>query len=199
MGLYVSKMDERPIGERSLYIYLLDYGWPSDAYEKLFQENFKRLSARASETGAVVIMSGKGVHFANEVFDWHQICGHDATDILPAILLTHTHPNYFISQDIEQHGLNSTNGSGELGDIAIIPLRTACTTPDDFLRIIGSIFDDLDKGLTLRSFRAEKFDVLTSHKTSQMQSLAKRVGKAVMLQPNVGGVGVDLKVLFGGV
>jgi hypothetical protein len=30
-----------------------------------------------------------------------------------------------------------------------------------------------------------------------MRSLAERVGKAVMLQPNVGGIGVDLKLLFG--
>ena len=197
MGLYVSTMRERSIGERSLYIYLLDYGWPSDAYEKLFRENFGQLSARASETEAVVIMSGRGVHFANEVLDWHKIYGHDATDILPAILITHTHPNYFVSRNVEEHGLNPENGEGELGDIVLIPLRAACTKPEDFLKIVGSIFDDLDKGLTLRNFRAEKLDMLKSQEPSRMKSMANRVGKAVMLQPNFGGIGVDLKSLFG--
>ncbi len=196
MGLYVSTMRELPTGDRSLYIYLLDYGWPTDAYEKLFRDNFGHLSARASQTGAVVVMSGQGVHFANEVLSWHQICGRDATDILPAILITHTHPKYFAAHDFSSSDLNTEDAEG-LGDIALIPLKAACTTPDDFLRIIGSIFDDLDKGLTLRNFRAEKFDALKEGEPSRMRSLAERVGKAVMLQPNVGGIGVNLKLLFG--
>ena len=197
MGLYVSTMRERPIGERSLYIYLLDYGWPTDAYEKLFRDNFGYLAQRASETGAVVVMSGRGVHFANEVLDWHQICGHDATEILPAILITHTHPNYFQSRDIETNGLDANGDGSELGDIVLIPLRAACTQPDDFLTIIGSVFDDLDKGLTLRNFRAEPFDILTERGPSRLRSMAGRVGKAIMLQPNIGGVGFDLKKFFG--
>jgi hypothetical protein len=196
MGLYVSTMRELPTGDRSLYIYLLDYGWPTDAYEKLFRDNFGHLSARASQTGSVVVMSGQGVHFSNQVLNWHQINGHDATDILPAILITHTHPKYFAMHDFSSDDLDSDQ-TESLGDIALIPLKWACSTPDDFLGIIGSIFDDLDKGLTLRNFRAEKFDALNTNEPSRMRSLAERVGKAVMLQPNVGGIGVDLKLLFG--
>jgi hypothetical protein len=195
MGLYVSTMRELPTGDRSLYIYLLDYGW-ADAYEKLFRDNFGHLSARASETGSVVVMSGQGVHFANEVLSWHQVYGHDATDILPAILITHAHPRYFVENDVAQRDLESEE-SGGLGDIALIPLKAACTTPDDFLRIVGSIFDDLENGLTLRNFRAEKFDTLHLKRPSGMRSLGNRIGKAVMLQPNFGGIGVDLKTLFG--
>ena len=196
MGLYVSTMRELPTGDRSLYIYLLDYGWPAGPYEKLFRDNFGHLSARASETGAVVVMSGRGVHFANEVLDWHQVCGHDATDILPAILITHTHPRYFASSDYRFDASDESEAK-RLGDIALIPLRAACTTPDDFQRVVGSIFDDLDKGLTLRSFRAEKFDVFSDDGRPRVRSLAERVGKAILLQPNFGGIGVDLKALFG--
>jgi hypothetical protein len=36
MGLHVSTLKELPDGERSLYIYLLDYGWPAGAYEQIF-------------------------------------------------------------------------------------------------------------------------------------------------------------------
>ena len=195
MGLYVSAMKELPVGNRSLYIYLLDYGWPAGAFEKLFKDNFGHLSARASETGAVVVMSGRGVHFANEVLDWHQVFGHDASEILPAILITHTNPAYFRDPDWRD-AVDSHEETG-LGDIALLPLKPACTTPDEFLSIIGSIFDDLDKGLTLRKFRASKFDVLGEERKSMARSLSERVGKAIILQPNIGGVGVDLKILFG--
>jgi len=197
VGLYVSTMRELPIGDRSLYIYLLDYGWPSDAYEKLFRDNFGRLSERASETGAVIVMSGQGVHFANEVLNWHEVCGHNATEILPAILITHTHPRYFAASNIEEGGLDHESDEGDLGDIAMIPLKAVCTNPDDFLKIVGSIFDDLDDGLTLRNFRAEKLDVLKTKEHSRLRAMSQRVGKAVMLQPNVGGIGFDLKTLFG--
>lgn len=190
MGLYVSAMKELPVGDRSLYIYLLDYGWPAGAYEKLFRDNFGHLSARASETGAVVVMSGRGVHFANEVLDWHHVYGHDATDILPAILITHTNPSYFVN------GGHDKSADDGMGDIALLPLKPACTTPDEFLAIIGSIFDDLEKGKTLRNFRAVQFDMLTEERTSRLRAFSRRVGNAVMLQPNIGGVGVDLKKLF---
>ena len=186
MGLYVSTMKELPTGDRTLYVYLLDYGWPDGEYERLFHENFGHLSQRASETGAVVVMSNRGVHFANEVLNWHKICGHEASDILPAILMTHTHPRYFADQE----------NDGNLGDIALLPLGQFCTTPQDFLRTMASIFDDLDKGLTLRNFRAEQFDVLRQHPRELPRWEGGSVGAAVILQPNFAGIGIDLKKLF---
>lgn len=186
MGLYVSKMKELPIGDRTLYVYLLDYGWPDGEYEQLFHDNFGHLSQRASETGAVVVMSNRGVHFANEVLSWHHVCGHEASDILPAILITHTHPRYFANQ----------MNDGSVGDIALLPLKQFCTTPDDYLRTMASIFDDLDKGLTLRNFRAEKFDVLRRLQDERSPWSGGRVGEAIMLQPNFAGIGLDLKKLF---
>ena len=189
MGLYVSSMRELPVGSRSLYLYLLDYGWPSGDYERLFRENFGHLSHRASETGSVVVMSGQGVHFANEVLDWHHVCGHDSADLLPALLLTHAHPSYFVER-------TQSTEVADLGDIALIPLRSACTTPQDFLSIIGSVFEDLEKGLTLRNFRADRFDVLSPPKGSWVSEARARVGDAVLLQPNFAGLGIDLKKLL---
>jgi hypothetical protein len=188
VGLYVSSMRELPVGDRTLYLYLLDYGWPSGDFERLFRDNFGHLSQRASETGAVVVMSGQGVHFANEVLNWHHVCGHDTADILPALLLTHTHPSYFALGDHAQ-------ADADLGDIALIPLRSACTTPQDFLSIVGSVFEDLEKGLTLRNFRAEKFDVISAPK-DWIREASARVGEAVLLQPNFAGIGIDLKKLL---
>jgi len=182
-------MRELPVGDRTLYLYLLDYGWPSGDFERLFRENFGHLSHRASETGAVVIMSGQGVHFANEVLSWHHVCGHDSAELLPALLLTHAHPSYFAGDD-------RFEDIADLGEIALIPLRSACTTPQDFLSIVGSVFEDLEKGLKLRSFRAEKFDVLAAPRDSWIRETGARVGDAVLLQPNFAGLGIDIKKLF---
>ena len=41
MGLYISHMDTVSIkGSRSLYIYLLDYGWPEGEWEQIFKKHF---------------------------------------------------------------------------------------------------------------------------------------------------------------
>jgi hypothetical protein len=189
VGLYVSSMRELPVGDRTLYLYLLDYGWPSGDYEQLFRQNFGHLSHRASETGAVVVMSGQGVHFANEVLSWHHVFGHDSADLLPALLLTHAHPSYFVSEEPRE-------SDADLGDLALIPLRQACTTPQDFLSIVGSIFEDLEKGLTLRNFRAEKFDILSVPQSSMWGEARARVGDALLLQPNFAGMGIDIKKLL---
>jgi hypothetical protein len=189
MGLYVSSMRELPVGERTLYLYLLDYGWPSGDYEQLFRQNFGHLSHRASETGAVVVMSGQGVHFANEVLSWHHIFGHDSADLLPALLLTHAHPSFFAREE-------SRESDADMGDLALIPLRQACTTPQDFLSIVGSVFEDLEKGFTLRNFRADKFDILSVPESSMWGEACARVGDALLLQPNVAGVGIDIKKLL---
>lgn len=191
MGLHVSTMKELPEGDRSLYIYLLDYGWPSGPYERLFRENFGALSRRAEETRAVIVMSDRGVHFADEVLSWHSILGYDAADLLPAILITHTHPRYF-----ERGGRSPDGGEEQFHDLALISLKRACTTPEDFLSLISSIFSDLEKGLTLRNFRAVEFDTLSKKQRKESAGLIKRVGRAVLLQPNFAGVGVDLKQLF---
>jgi len=189
MGLHISTMQELPAGDRSLFIYLLDYGWPNGPYERLFRENFGAMARRAEETHAVVIMSDRGIHFADEVLSWHSILGYDAAELLPAVLITHTHPSYF------ERGQRLSDG-GAFRDLALIPLKQACTTPEQFQVFISSIFSDLEKGHSLRNFQAVKFDALGKKRSSASAGLIKRVGRAVLLQPNFAGVGVDLKKLF---
>lgn len=204
MGLIVSSLSEIPKvdgANRSLYIYLLDYGWPAGGYDQLFHENWRRLSQRASETGSVIIRSERGVHFANEVLSWHSICGHDAENLLPAMLITHSPPSYFsidafpASNDILSPP-SSNDPTADLGDIALLPLKSFCRQPSDFLDAIASIFSDLERGLTLRNFKLERFDVIKPKKNSWPKWAANRVGEAFILQPNVAGFGVDLKKLF---
>jgi hypothetical protein len=75
-------------------------------------------------------------------------------------------------------------------------LKQACTTPEDFLALISSVFSDLEKGVKLNNFRAIEFDALSKSRSPDSVSLIKRVGRSLLLQPNFSGVGIDLKQLF---
>ncbi|MEM9500377.1 MAG: hypothetical protein AAF941_00895 [Pseudomonadota bacterium] len=197
MGLLVHSLSVIPQAERELYVYLLDYGWPSDEFEKAMHDNFDQFAMRASETNSVVVGSRNGIHFANEVLSWHSICGHDATDLLPAILLTHTHPSYFTGglseppDDMFQESTGELPGA-DIGDIALLPIRKFCTTPSDFLKTMATIFEDLEAGKVLQNFECAQFDVLRPVQPEPRG----RVGKALLLQPNFYGIGIDLKKLF---
>jgi hypothetical protein len=192
MGLYVSHLKNLPYGERSLYVYLLDYGWPEGPYEKIFRDNFQAMAQRASETGSIVIASHRGVHFANEVLNWHSVNGIDADTVLPAILITKAHPNYFVES------MDESRSAGEgLGEIVLIPLKAACTSPNDFAMVIESVFADLEKGLALSRFRISSHDAtMAKESNAGWRGLASRIGRSILLEPNVAGVGVDLKKLF---
>ncbi|MBV7255587.1 hypothetical protein KCG44_02175 [Pacificimonas sp. WHA3] len=189
MGLYVSSLKSLPYAGRSLYVYLLDYGWPDDDYAALFKRHFLGLANRASETEAIVVASERGIHFANEVFDWHSIVGLDANQVLPAIMISTVHPHYFERGSFRED-------TGEAHDLVLIPLREACTSPDEFLQLVGSIFDDLERGLTLRQFAIAKKDRGPFGLVDGELGLVKRSWAATILQPNFMGVGVDLKKLF---
>lgn len=204
MGLLVHNLAEiasAPDVGRRLYIYLLDYGWPEGPYEKIFHDNWSKLAERASQTDSIIIRSPNGLHFANEVLNWHCVGGHDAEEILPAILMTHTPPSYFSegatesSKSIFSDPLTGSNDA-DLGDVAILPLKQMCASPQKFLDSIESIFSDLEKGLRLREFRTAKFDIVKPPKLGAVEWIKTRVGRAILLQPNVGGLGIDLQKFF---
>ena len=200
MGLYVSHMTTLlPSQRRELYVYLLDYGWPDGEYEQIFKKHFQSIAKRASENRAIVIASHRGVHFANEVLSFHQVFELDAAVILPAILITKTHPSYFVEAlGPDEHPIPNPE-IDELcrNDVILIPLKQACTTPDDFTSLVESIFSDLAHGLTLKDFRVAKHDSHHRQKPGQtrMQRIIRRLGKAIIIEPNIGGIGVDLKKL----
>lgn len=192
MGLYVSHIRSLPLDQqRNLYVYLLDYGWPDDVYEKLFRDHFQAMARRASETGAIVLASHRGVHFANEVLSFHRVAEFNGDDVLPAILITKTHPRYFV----ESYDAGVADGERALDEVVLVPLRKACKSPEYFSQVMESIFRDLEKGLDLKDFRVatydpEKVDVSVARKAG------RKLWDSVLLEPNFGGVGVDLKKLF---
>jgi len=88
MGLYVETLDNIPSeARRDYYIYLLDYGW-DEPIGNVLVKNYKRMASFAASNRAVVIRGTNRVHFEDEVLSWHDINGQDATELLPAILIT---------------------------------------------------------------------------------------------------------------
>jgi hypothetical protein len=189
MGLWISQLGSVNIrGERSLYIYLLDYGWPDGEWEKLFKKHFSRMANLAQDSEAVVVGSNNGTHFANEVLSWHRVANLDADRVLPGLLITKTHPAYFTDEQLFQ----SASIKPDLEDLLVIPLRDFCTDETDFLRSIEGIFEDLRNGTELRNFEIAQHDPRRKTFGQRSQQL---VG-AIELKPGMFGVSIDLKKLL---
>lgn len=188
MGLYISHLDTVTIKqERALYVYLLDYGWPDGQWEQLFKKHFMSMADRASETGAVVVGSMRGIHFGNEVLSWHRVGDLSGEDVLPGLLITKTHPSYFR----ETFDDNQPANPG-LDTLLVVPLRPFCRDETDFLRAVEGVFCDLKSGAALRDFAIAKHDARRNLETG----LGRRLVDAIEVKPGAFGVSVDLKALL---
>jgi hypothetical protein len=182
MGLYVHSVAEVPSGaNRAYYIYLLDYGW-KEPLGATVRDNLTRMADLASKSNAGVIYGPQGVHFEDEVLSWHHVNGQDAQDILPAILITTRHPSTFRD--------GKKRSKAEAKDaLLLLPLRKICKTPDDVVQLIQRVFEDITN-----KKRLSEFDAVMRMK----RGVAGALVDAVILQPNFGGIGFDLRKLFRG-
>src|ERR1035438_3584555 len=123
MGLYVHSLGEMPAGaERAFYVYLLDYGW-EEPLGSAVRANLPRMADLASRSNAVVIHGPRGVHFEDEVLSWHRVNGQEATEILPALLITTRHPSTF------RESFSLIRSKPENRDsLLLLPLRKVCTS-----------------------------------------------------------------------
>jgi hypothetical protein len=184
MGLYVHSLGEIPTGaERAYYVYLLDYGWEEPLGDAV-RANLPRMADLASRSDAVVIHGPRGVHFEDEVLSWHRVNGQDATDILPAILVTTRHPSTFRESFEMKRSRNESKDA-----LLLIPLRKVCKSAEDVVGLIQRVFEDIKDRKQLSKFRATK---------RMRRGVAGALVDAVILQPRVGGIGFDLKKLFTG-
>jgi hypothetical protein len=182
MGLWVHSLGEVPANaERDYYLYVLDYGW-DEPLSRVLNQNLQRMMDLASRNEAVVIKGLDSNHFENEVFSCHGINGERSDEILPAILITTLHPKYFHEQNGRFHERE------ELDDkLLLIPLRKTCSTSDEVVNLIAKIFSDIAEKKELTNFSVQR----------QMQKKG-RFGAfvdALVLEPNISGLGVDLKKL----
>ena len=182
MGLYVHSLGEIPAGaERAYYVYLLDHGWKEPLGDAV-RANLPRMADMASRSNAVVVHGPRGVHFEDEVLSWHRVNGQDAKDILPAIRITTRHPSTF-RESIEMKKSRKESRDALL----LIPLRKVCKSAEEVVGLIQGVFEDIKEKKQLSKFRAA---------ARTRRGVAGALVDAVILQPNVGGIGFDLKKFF---
>lgn len=182
MGLYVHSLGEIPVGaERAYYVYLLDYGWEEPLGDAV-RANLPRMADMASRSDAVVIHGPRGVHFEDEVLSWHHVNGDDAKEILPAILVTTRHPTSFR----ESFRVDKSRKDNQ-DALLLIPLRKICKSAEEVVEVIQGVFEDIRQEKPLSKFQARK---------RMRRGIAGALVDAVILQPNINGLGFDLKKLF---
>lgn len=180
MGLMIHSLAEFPTEvKRDYYVYLLDYGWHEPLSEALM-DNFGEMGKQASQNNAIVFKGTVGSHFENEVLSWHSVNGEKSDDILPAILITSKHPNDFKEDSRSSRKQDTDN-------LILIPIKNYCKTSSEVITLIQKIFCDIRDGKNLKEFQIKK---------EIRKGISGAIVDAVILEPNFGGIGINLKPLF---
>lgn len=184
MGLKIHSIAEIPENvSRSYYMYVLDYYNWDEPIGNTLRSNFDRMAEFASKNDAVVIQPVGESHFFSELLSWQSLNGMKPEDILPAIMITSVHPQYFLERD------NQPVQSSSLpeDDIVFIQLKGICNQPTDVLKIIEQIFTDIKEKKEIKNFQIKK---------EQKAGVGGALVDSLILEPNFVGLGVDLKKIF---
>jgi len=188
MGLMIHSLDNIPKdARRDYFIYLLDYGWEEPISQAL-RNNFDKMAEIASNNKAVVIKGTEVAHFQNEVMSWHRINNEDAEDLLPGLLITNKHPDYFRDSNENYSGRRNTIRLDKNEDLKmiLIPFKRMCKSTSEVVSLIEKVFNDIKAEKDLVDFRVG-------------MELNKGVGRAIVdsiiLEPNFSGLGFSFNRL----
>lgn len=189
MGLKVTTLARLPEStERAFFVYFLDYGW-DDELTRAMYENFDVLAEVTAENSSLLIAGLNRTEFANEVLSWHQINNDPADDLLPAIMVTDVEPRRLVgSHDFDFGPLHrrSISRTAYPEKFVIIPLREVCRTAADVTDLLQTLAADLRSGGPLSGFQIQRAKAKGPRAAADM----------LVLQPNVGGIGIDLKEVY---
>ncbi len=191
MGLYVNSVSEIPLSEsRSYYIYVLDcYNWDEPVSNTL-KANAERVAAFCSENDAVMVKGLPNSHFYSEILSWVKINGQNAGMMLPALLITTVHPQYFIdSHDpwpFEEPPEDQEPIKAFEDSLIFLKIREICKSPNDVIVLLEKIFHDIKLKHAIKDFAI-------AHEQRKGEHGA--IVDALILEPNFAGLGVDIKKL----
>ncbi len=196
MGLMVHCLGRLPTDlTRSYYIYILDFGWQEPLGDSL-RQNFTRMASLAAQNDAVVIAGTDPETFTKEVISFHSnsellsyshINGRIADDLLPAILITTSHPREFQVLNESETIRRKIPADSELDRLLLVPIRDFCKSPTDVIQLIEKIFRDIREQKRLSEFSIR--EIMRQDKRTTLTD-------TLILQPNLSGVGIDLKEFF---
>nr|WP_314754427.1 hypothetical protein [uncultured Prevotella sp.] len=184
MGLKIHTLAEIPDNvSKKYYLYILDYYNWDEPIGNTLRENFDKIAEFAANNNSVVIQGIAGSHFYSELMSWESINGIDPLELLPALMITTLHPKYFIDGDNKQiKGKNIPKDK-----FVFLEIRNICQHPHDVVALLEKIFQDIKDGKAIRNFRVAK---------ELKGGVGKILNDTLILEPNVGGIGINLKSLF---
>lgn len=184
MGLKISTIAAIPENvERSYYLYILDYYNWDEPISNTLRNSFDRIAKFAAENDSVVIQGIPESHFYSELMSWESINGIDPKELLPALMITTIHPKYFLE------GNDKETRGGKIPDdkLVFIEIGKVCKTPQDVVKIIEKVFQDIKDHKGIKDFTLKK---------ELKSGVGKILNDTIILEPNIGGFGVNINNLF---
>jgi hypothetical protein len=161
-------------------LYVLDYCNWNEPVSDILKANLERIAAMCAANDAVMVKGLPDSHFCSEVLSWVEINGQGPSTVLPAILITTIHPSYFIDS-------NGKQPPNEISDSLIfLKIRELCKNPGDVVVLLEKIFGDIKERRKIKDFT-----IVREMRKGEHGALVD----ALILEPNVGGLGVDVKKL----
>jgi hypothetical protein len=184
MGLKISTIAAIPENvERSYYLYILDYYNWDEPISKTLRDSFDKISKFAAENDSVVIQGISESHFYSELMSWESVNGIDPKELLPALMITTIHPKYFLDGNDKQ----STKGKIPEDKLVFIEIGKVCKTPQDVLKLIEKVFQDIKQKKDIKDFQIKK---------ELKGGVGKILNDTIILEPNIAGIGVNINNLF---
>lgn len=184
MGLKIHTLAEIPDSvSKSYYLYILDYYNWDEPIGNTLRENFDKIAEFAANNNSVVIQGIAGSHFYSELMSWGSINGIDPLELLPALMITTLHPKYFIDGDNK----NLKGKRIPKDKFVFLEIRKICQHPQDVVALLEKIFQDIREKKAIQDFRVKK---------ELKGGVGKILNDTLILEPNVGGVGINLNNLF---
>lgn len=179
MGLIINSLAEIPDNvSRSYYLYILDYHNWNEPISNTLRDNFDKLTTLAANNDSVIITGVDKSHVYNEFMSWQTFNGINTSELSPAIMITTLHPSYFLNNE------NRTPND----KFIFLKIKEICKQPQDVIALLEKLFIDIEEKKEIKDFQVKK--ELTG-------GIGKILNDAIILEPSIGGIGVDLKKLFG--
>jgi hypothetical protein len=181
MGLHVHSVSDLPLSEsRAYYLYVLDYYSWDEPVSNSLQANISKIASFCAANDAVMIKGLPDSHLYSDVLSWVGINGQEPGTVLPALLITTAHPRYFIEADNQQHPKEIRES------MVFLKIRDICKTPGDVVDLLEKVFADIKGKKKIRDF-----SITRELRAGERGALVD----ALILEPNISGLGIDVKKL----
>jgi hypothetical protein len=184
MGLKISTIASIPENvERSYYLYILDYYNWDEPISNTLRSSFDKIAKFAEDNDCIAIQGIPESHFYSELMSWESVNGIDPKELLPALMITTIHPKYFLDGNDKQ----IFGGKIPEDKLVFIEIGKICKTTSDVIKLIEKIFRDIKEKKEIKDFTVKK---------ELKGGIGKILNDAIILEPNIAGVGLNINNIF---